>query len=480
MRLTSRLQHAQRILSSAIRACASGVDSLARIRADYVSTRARIVLRRAAVSIVAVSIALSAHADQDGAYDPDFGSVGRTWIDISSSPNDLATRVLRLPNGNLFLGGNCGTTSCAAWLTPAGALASGYGTSGTGTAWYKDFVDWPGDAANTNDAAVLPDGRVAVVVRSTTGAYLILLKADGSGMDASIGNGFGWVPVPFYARLVRRTSQGSFIVAGISTGAPQQVVVARYDSTFHLDTQFGTGGFTTFGLTHTSPVARGMTLQRDGKIVVIGDSQSSTAAVFIARLTAGGDLDPDFGPSSNGKYENSFGASSFGCWGTSIVEDKQGRLVFAGYAQTAVGANWLVGRLLSGGASDPQFNGGHAQQFTPFSTVGNGQRAYSVGLQSDNRIVASGTMWRAANGANYFAVARFNVDGSFDSTWGIGGQSYGDMSTQAPNVRSDDPASMVIMPGGIVIGGSTEITGGETRFVATKMRIDLLFADDFD
>jgi hypothetical protein len=39
---------------------------------------------------------------------------------------------------------------------------------------------------------------------------------------------------------------------------------------------------------------------------------------------------------------------------------------------------------------------------------------------------------------------------------------------------------MVIMPGGIVIGGSTNITGGETRFVATKMRTDLLFADDFE
>jgi uncharacterized delta-60 repeat protein len=479
MCLTWYLENSQGGLSSAIRAGSRGIGSLVRIPAGFFSGCARICLRRSVVLIAAVSIALSAQADQDGAYDPDFGSVGRTWIDITSSLNDAAVKVLRLPNGNLFLGGKCGTTSCGAWLTPAGALASGYGTSGTGTAWYKDFIDWPADAFNTNDAAVLPDGRVAVVVRSTTGAYLVLLKADGSGLDPSVGNGVGWVPVTFYARLVRLTSQGKFIVAGITTGAPQEVVVARYDSTLHLDTAFGTGGSTIFGFAHDSPLARGMTLQRDGKIVVIGDSLSSTAAVFIARLTAGGDLDPDFGPSSNGKWENSFGAASLGCWGTSIVEDKQGRLVFGGYAQTAVGANWLVGRLLSGGASDPAFNGGHAQQFSIFSTVGNSQRAYSVGLQSDNRIVASGTMWRAS-GDSYFAVARLNVDGSFDSTWGIGGQSYGDMSTQAPNVRSDDPASMVIMPGGIVIGGSTAITGGETRFVATKLRTDLLFANDFE
>jgi hypothetical protein len=39
---------------------------------------------------------------------------------------------------------------------------------------------------------------------------------------------------------------------------------------------------------------------------------------------------------------------------------------------------------------------------------------------------------------------------------------------------------MVIMPGGIVIGGSTELNDGETRFVATKLRTDLLFANDFE
>jgi hypothetical protein len=93
--------------------------------------------------------------------------------------------------------------------------------------------------------------------------YLILLKADGSGMDASIGNGFRLGA----GALLRATGAPGHRKArsssrGISTGAPQQVVVARYDSTFHLDTQFGTGGSTTFGLTHTSPVARGMTLQR--------------------------------------------------------------------------------------------------------------------------------------------------------------------------------------------------------------------------
>jgi len=51
-------------------------------------------------------------------------------------------------------------------------------------------------------------------------------------------------------------------------------------------------------------------------------------------------------------------------------------------------------------------------------------------------------------------------------------------STQA-NVVTDTPTSLVIVPGRIVIGGSTSISG-ELRFTATGMQIDLLFAGDFE
>ena len=71
-------------------------------------------------------------------------------------------------------------------------------------------------------------------------------------------------------------------------------------------------------------------------------------------------------------------------------------------------------------------------------------------------------------------------DGSFDGSFGGGGQSYGDMSPEAPNAVSDAPESMVIVPGGIVVGGYTVVTSGEVRFSAAKERIDLLFADDFE
>ena len=59
-------------------------------------------------------------------------------------------------------------------------------------------------------------------------------------------------------------------------------------------------------------------------------------------------------------------------------------------------------------------------------------------------------------------------------------QSYGDMSPLTNDFRSDAPRSMVIVPGGVVIGGSTTLDGFVTGFSATKIRIDPLFAADFE
>ena len=53
------------------------------------------------------------------------------------------------------------------------------------------------------------------------------------------------------------------------------------------------------------------------------------------------------------------------------------------------------------------------------------------------------------------------------------------MSPQ-PDAEDDLPRAMVIVPGGIVIGGSTTVVGGENHFSATKVSIDPLFASGFE
>jgi len=81
---------------------------------------------------------------------------------------------------------------------------------------------------------------------------------------------------------------------------------------------------------------------------------------------------------------------------------------------------------------------------------------------------------------NYFGMARLTDLGFFDPSWEGTGQSYGDMSTQAPNVTTDIMASLVILGGRVVIGGYSTVTSSESRFVATGMQIDLLFSNGFE
>ena len=439
--------------------------------------------------VVTLAVAAPAHA-QDGAYDPNFGTVGRTWIDVTSDKNDRGLQLIRLPNGGLFMSGSCKNTilTCAAWLTPSGAKASGFGTSGTGTALFSDYAGWPLDAYDAEGAAAFADGRIAIAAGKPDATtelnytYLALLRADGTGLDPSVGNGAGYVSRTSQTQTLLVTPQQQVIVVG-TTGShsPVSIVVSRYDSTFHLDTSFGTNGSATLAFTEGDAAPYRAKLQRDGKIVVIGGTFNVTHGnLIIARFTAGGEPDPDFGINSDGRYASNYG-NPYGVTGYDVVEDKEGRLVFAGYTRTADGngTQWLVNRLLSGGAVDSTFNSGQPQKFVPVfpSDTASTPQACCIALQSDNRIVVAGRIGRPGGGY-YFAMARFLETGTFDSTWGDGGQSYGDMSTQA-NVVTDTPRSLVIVPGRVIIGGSTSASG-EIRFVATGMQIDLLFAADFE
>jgi len=435
------------------------------------------------VALIATSALVFPIGAQDGAYDTSFGNGGRTWIDVTSSTSDIANKLVRLPSGNFFLAGGCTSVACAAWLTPTGALATGYGTSGTGTAWFSTFSGWPTDEHGASDAAVFADGRIAVAVPNDSGdaGYLAVLKANGSGLDPLVGNGAGYVAPSFSTQLVRVTPQQQVIVVGYLQASPAVTVVARYDSTMHLDTSFGSGGSTTIGFSGFNTSPTGMTLQRDGKIVILATVGSSPGSLGIMRLTAGGAPDPDFGVNSDGLFRSAFG-NMYGVTGNDIVEDRKGRLVFVGFVRdvSLTGSQWFVDRVLGGGATDAGFNGGQPHQFTIVdSTTAWGPHACCVAMQNDNRIVVAGAMTRPTGPNYYFAIARFLDDGSFDFGYGGNGQSYGDMSPQ-PDSLSDAPISMVIVPGGVVVGGGTQVTGGEVRYSVTKVRIDPLFASGFE
>lgn len=448
--------------------------------------------QRAARRAIAAFALLAAAplAAQDGSYDPSFGTGGRVWSDTSYLFADEASVMRTLADGTLFVAGTCKANSsynpgqaCALWLDAHGNEALGYGPGGGAHVSFDVLPGWPATQSRLVDAQPLADGRIAALCAVDDEARWVLavLKKDGTGFDASVGNGgivtlldgpagSGPIKNGLYGMVLQR--DGRLVAAGYrkqSDGDYDMLALRLTANSFTLDPGFGSGGVATVDLTPYDE-AHAVAVQPDGKIVLAGSAYPQAA---IVRLTATGAPDATFGSAHDGRYLNTFGSSSASLWG--IAVDAQGRAVFGGRVGEYGQSDGLVGRLLPSGTLDPDF------QWHVFpSWSGPWPLVFGVLVQSDGKVLAGGTRARSPDStSNYFAVMRFNPDGSFDSSFGDGGYSYGDLSPQSDSVN-DMPVSIALTNGGLMIAGTTSVASGEERFALTKLRIDLVFADGFE
>jgi uncharacterized delta-60 repeat protein len=156
-------------------------------------------------------------------------------------------------------------------------------------------------------------------------------------------------------------------------------------------------------------VAFAVALQRDGKIVVAGASESGPRVeIAVARYRANGSLDPTFG--LDGVVKTPLGDAYAGAYAAAIQPD--GKIVVAGSTEFY----FALARYNPNGSLDPTFGMGG----TVTTAVGGPRdRATAVALQPDGKLVVAG---RAGDyEAAVFAVARYKPDGSLDMGFGQGG-----------------------------------------------------------
>ena len=122
---------------------------------------------------------------------------------------------------------------------------------------------------------------------------------------------------------VDTTPTGSIVVVG-NNGAPDvDIVVAQVLPTGGFDPVFNGGAVKTLALAGVQ-FGRAVAVQRDGKIVVVGDA-AAAQDVGVFRLTPGGALDPSF----NGTGDGTFNANGNDD-GNAVAIDNNGRIVVAG------------------------------------------------------------------------------------------------------------------------------------------------------
>ena len=234
-----------------------------------------------------------------------------------------------------------------------------------------------------------------------------------------------------------------------------------------LDPTFGVGGMVTTDLKRSTDIANGMAIQTDGKLVVVGqtyrNNDFSNEDFAVARYNTDGTLDTTFG--SRGRVRTDF--PTLAAVASSVVIQPDGKIVVAGgaFPLFTFAGDFKVVRYNPDGSLDTSFGaGGIVTTFFP----GDGSYAFAVALQSDGKIIAAGTDFVDFNPGDMsdtdFALARYNPDGSLDTTFGTGGT----VTTDFFGTEDDVFSVLIQSDGKIVAVGSANDPADFYDFAAVR------------
>ena len=166
-------------------------------------------------------------------------------------------------------------------------------------------------------------------------------------------------------------------------------------------------------------------------------------------LAADSDLDPTFG--SGGIVTTNFPTAGID-EGRAVALQADGKIVAAGSAYTgaATGSDFALARYNSDGSLDATFG---AEGLVTTDVGGSQEVARSVAVQGDGQIVIAG--W--SDSQLDFILARYNSNGSLDTTFGAGGIVITDIGSGAPDSAN---ALAIQADGKILVAGDALGTGG--------------------
>lgn len=232
---------------------------------------------------------------------------------------------------------------------------------------------------------------------------LLQAHSQPGSLDPSFA-GKGWTLSTIAERStdVLTLKEGSIIV--VLEINRSSTVLARYLPNGTLDNSFGTNGYSEAShMWNASAV-----LQSDGKIVVLGRflDVDNNYWFSVARYHPDGSFDNSF--DGDGKLLLNLGEGEFP---TSIAIQNDGKILVAGGVS---GFDFVIARLNPDGSLDNTFDG-DGKVFTVFNSGGG--RANAIALQSDGKIILAGQTRNSSTGSYDFAVARYHPNGSLDNTF---------------------------------------------------------------
>jgi uncharacterized delta-60 repeat protein len=371
--------------------------------------RMRTMIWGALVAGAALIASSSPAMAQAGKLDPTFG-VGGVF---QNNVGIFGTAVAVQSDGKIVVGGEIAPEAAVVRLTPNGSLDSSFGSNGTVN------ISFPGDdfsGAQVIGVAIQSDGKIVAGISNFTqgfGPLFILARLNINGsLDTTFGSGgivetqIGLTGGSFgaAASVLAFEPDGKILLAGQNsepTGASG--AIARYDANGQLDDTFGSGGIAVTSIAAPTAIA----LQPDGRILLASGGSAigftgvapgvslAQVAGIISRYNANGSLDTSFGISGQAASVVVAGAVAVQTDGVCSSTCKilvGGTVVSSLNINTGNGIGFGLARYNSNGTVDTTFGAGGAvaTTFSPNPTQSNAT-LFALALQSNGNIVAAGS-----------------------------------------------------------------------------------------
>jgi uncharacterized delta-60 repeat protein len=320
-----------------------------------------------------------------------------------------------------------------------GDLDKSFGMGGIVLTQFDTQVDENGAFSEGRTVAIQTDGKIVAGGETdhngrTMDAALARYNPDGS-LDATFGSG---------GKVITANTQGLDVIAIQSDGkivAASQRELLRYTTDGSLDPSFGSGGMAATG----GALVHALALQPDRKIIVGGEAslEGDTSFVF-AVLRFDPDGGPDAGFGTGGEALADFPGHASGI--SSLAFQPDGKIIAAGSGQLPGIGFAAMARFNPDGSLDATFG------VSGLVTRQTGPSVLALAVRDGGAILAIGRVSPPTD--VLFGVARYDSDGSLDSAFGSGGVAAAPFFSGNPNRHLD---TVAIGPDGkfIAAGGAS-------------------------
>jgi uncharacterized delta-60 repeat protein len=407
----------------------------------------------------------------NGTLDSTFGTNGVAHVDVApgtASARETIWGLSRDATDRLVIFGMAKGTDrtdldrVVVRLTANGALDNSFATKGVHAINIANLSDQSRVGIVQADGKIVSSGYLAqpTGVGTQVANRVVLLRLDENG---AYDNTFGVKGVvnsaPFMpanptttewgmaeAYAVGRQSTGKYVTTGYGRTAPSgtvDLVSFRYTETGERDTTWGTDGSFIHNVVGDNDRGRNMVVLQDDRVFMVGSGTPAAQNIdaMAVMLTPEGRLDTSFHTEGYKLY--GFGRADEAFFGAAASPSGD-RIAAVGYtAGTDDDDSLLYIRSLG--------NGDEFVQPVALSETAH-DRLWAVTFGDDGKIYGAGVI--TENDDSRMVVARFNADGTLDTSWGTNGLAT--VNVAAAGTAEITRGIVVQSDGKVVIAGTAE------------------------